>query len=198
MMLIGWNQTIVMGTAYMVFYLIDFGFIILFARQRKSRSWHPGYTLVGLAVMMVLCLQPALWPGLGLQTRSVFGAVAQLVGIALVGLSLGLQIWARAHLRHFYAEGADVQPGHQVIDTGPYAYMRHPLFVSYYLFTLGLLGIGLSLPILAVVIYTFWDFHRAALADERLLSAEVPGYAEYLSRTPRYVPRIGKVNISKN
>jgi protein-S-isoprenylcysteine O-methyltransferase Ste14 len=45
---------------------------------------------------------------------------------------------------------------------------------------------------LAVLIYTFWDFSRAASQEEILLKEVLPDYAVYMAQTPQFFPRIGK------
>jgi protein-S-isoprenylcysteine O-methyltransferase Ste14 len=186
----GLSQTIAMVAAVVLFYLVDFGFILFYAGRRQGHSLSCGYTVLAWVVMGIVCLQPVLWPGLALRLSGWLGVVLEVFGMLLVAGSLGLQIWARLHLQQFYAEGADVQPDHQLIDTGPYAYVRHPLFDSYFLFALGLLCITPALTTLGIGLYTFWDFNRAATADEYLLSKEVEGYREYMVRTPRFLPRL--------
>ncbi len=99
--------------------------------------------------------------------------------------------WARVHLRQFYAERVELQPGHQLVCSGPYARVRHPLFLSYFMLAFGVLLVNPALPTLAIVIYALWDFTRAARQEEQLLAANLPGYAEYMARTGRFLPRLG-------
>jgi protein-S-isoprenylcysteine O-methyltransferase Ste14 len=56
----------------------------------------------------------------------------------------------------------------------------------------GFFCINPSIPTAGVVAYTFWDFTRAALQEEKLLSANLPGYADYMRRSARFFPRPGK------
>src|SRR5690606_28830344 len=90
----------------------------------------------------------------------------------------------------FYAERADIQPDHQVVSTGPYAYVRHPLFSSYFLFAIGALTVAPSILMMLGVLYTFVDFTQAAKRDEQIMLDNVPDYADYMARTPRFVPRL--------
>lgn len=191
-MFTGVSQTICMAIALLAFYGLDFLLIAYYAKQRQGRSWDLGYTLIGLGIGATLCLQPIFLPQVALRITASWGLWLQVTGIVLILTSLGLQLWARMHLGRFYAEGADVQPGHYVIETGPYAYVRHPLFTSYIMFTIGLVGVTPALTTLAVMLYSWWDFTRAAKADEKLLSEAVPGYVDYMSRVPRFIPRFGK------
>jgi protein-S-isoprenylcysteine O-methyltransferase Ste14 len=81
--------------------------------------------------------------------------------------------------------------GHRVVDTGPYAYVRHPMYAGAVLFFIGtplLLGswYGLALaPVLTAVIAL-----RAVL-EERMLAQELPGYRDYAARVRyRLVPGV--------
>jgi protein-S-isoprenylcysteine O-methyltransferase Ste14 len=61
----------------------------------------------------------------------------------------------------------------------------------------GLLLVNPALTTLTVTAYFFWDFPRAARREEALLSGSLPGYTEYMARTPRYLPRIRQLLEAK-
>ncbi|ACC74181.1 isoprenylcysteine carboxylmethyltransferase family protein [Paraburkholderia phymatum] len=81
--------------------------------------------------------------------------------------------------------------GHKVSDSGPYAYVRHPMYAWAILFLVGtplVLGSwwgALCVPLLVVGLA--W---RAVL-EERMLREQLPGYAEYAARVRyRFVPYV--------
>jgi protein-S-isoprenylcysteine O-methyltransferase Ste14 len=53
---------------------------------------------------------------------------------------------------------------------------------------IGLFLVNPALTTLAMLIYTFWDFTRAARQEEELLSKSLPDYAAYMARTARFLP----------
>lgn len=188
-MLAGTFRAVITAFFVVGYYVIDFALIARYDRERAAqksgRNWK--FTLFALTAATVLIFQPLIIPGLGLQLQAAWGAWIQVLGIALVSLGLGLHVWARIHLGRFYAERVEIIPNHQVIDTGPYAYVRHPIITSFFLFVMGLFLINPALPAALLVIYTFWDFSGAARKEERKLS-QLPGYSDYLQRTPRFFP----------
>ncbi len=93
-------------------------------------------------------------------------------------------------MQPYYAERVEVQPEHRVIDTGPYALMKHPVITSFFGIAGGFLLINPAITTLAALLYTLWDFTRAAQQEEALLSQTLPGYADYARRTPRFLPRL--------
>jgi len=81
--------------------------------------------------------------------------------------------------------------GQTVISTGPYQYVRHPMYGTTIVFIVGtalLLGswYGLLLGVVLVVMIAF-----RAVQEERVLRAELPGYDAYMTRVKyRLIPYI--------
>lgn len=175
-----------------IFYAMDFILIRRYDKSRQAsgsgRAWD--FTLFIFLLVAILILQPVLVPSISYRANAIWGFAIQFLGVFLILTALALHIWSRAHLRHYYAERVEVQPGHQVIDTGPYKLMRHPVIASFFGIATGLFLINPSLTTLAALLYTIWDFTRAAQQEEDLLTKTLPGYAEYALRTPRFLPRL--------
>ena len=70
--------------------------------------------------------------------------------------------------------------------------MRHPVITSFFGIATGLFLINPSILTLATLLYTVWDFSRAAQQEEELLTKTLPGYADYARRTPRFLPRLSR------
>ncbi len=125
--------------------------------------------------------------------RTGFTAVpvwAQVLGGLGVTVSM-LGSWRTFRENPFAAAVVKVQERQRVIDTGPYAIVRHPMYASALLTLVGtplLLGSwwGLALsPILILGIA--WR----AVYEENALRAELSGYDEYAARVPyRLIPLI--------
>ncbi len=193
-MFIGIPQSIATLSAILLFYGMDFVLIQRYDKQRQAsgsgRSWD--FTLSIFVAVAVLVLQPIFLPVISFRSTQAWGLLIQGIGTLLILAALALHIWSRRHLQQFYAERVEVQPEHKVIDTGPYALMRHPVITSFFGISTGLFLINPALTTLATLLYTVWDFTRAARQEEDLLSRTLPGYAEYARQTPRFLPRIGR------
>ncbi|MBN9346246.1 MAG: isoprenylcysteine carboxylmethyltransferase family protein [Devosia sp.] len=115
-----------------------------------------------------------------------------LVGYAIFIASFVGQTWPQAVNRHF-EPGVRVQQdrGQTVIDTGPYAYVRHPGYISGSLLALSIalvLGSWWALLPVAVVIV---GLMVRTVFEERTLRAELPGYTDYTRRVKwRLVPGV--------
>ena len=81
--------------------------------------------------------------------------------------------------------------GQTVISTGPYQYVRHPMYAAGIPFMVGtalLLGswYGLLMGLIFVVALAF-----RAVQEERVLRAELPGYEEYMAQVKyRFIPHV--------
>jgi protein-S-isoprenylcysteine O-methyltransferase Ste14 len=81
--------------------------------------------------------------------------------------------------------------GHHVVSTGPYAWVRHPLYGGAILYFVGIpLLLGSWYGLLAAPILTAVLALRA-VKEEQTLAAELPGYAEYAGRVRyRLIPLV--------
>lgn len=102
-----------------------------------------------------------------------------LAGAALALLGAAATFYCRAYLGRFWTAEAALQDNHQIIDTGPYALVRHPIYAA----ALTMYG-GTTM-----VFATPWTLLAYALLviahmlkvceEERLLIGRLPAYAEY-------------------
>jgi protein-S-isoprenylcysteine O-methyltransferase Ste14 len=81
--------------------------------------------------------------------------------------------------------------GHSVISTGPYHYVRHPMYTGILIFTIGTsLLLGSWSGILVGFIFILIVARRAVL-EERTLRQELPGYKNYMEIVRyRFIPYI--------
>jgi protein-S-isoprenylcysteine O-methyltransferase Ste14 len=98
-------------------------------------------------------------------------------------MGMAITIWAQA-VNRFFEPGVRIQTerGHHVVDTGPYAIIRHPgYFAACILFAGTALSLGswwalgpTAVVVLLLLLRTAWE--------DRTLKAELPGYADYAQR----------------
>jgi len=119
--------------------------------------------------------------------------------VPLAGVVLGLAMFVggflfvgRVYRENTYTSATiEVHAGQRVIDTGPYAIVRHPMYLGALVYMLGTplaLGsywglIGFALLLLVIV----WRLQD----EERMLAKELRGYAEYRARVRyRLIPGV--------
>ena len=72
--------------------------------------------------------------------------------------------------------------GHHVISTGPYAWVRHPMYAGAIFYFLGAALLLGSWYAVAVALALIVLFGLRAVWEEDALSAELPGYTDYAAR----------------
>lgn len=149
--------------------------------QPGTKSWDQ---LVASAVIVLFAVVPIV---AAFHTVRYGGTVlpgwAIVLGYLLVVVGFATMAWAQA-VNRFFEPGVRIQSerGHHVIDTGPYAHVRHPGYVSAFALLAGIaLALGSSwalvpaaLACAVLVLRTHWE--------DRTLQAELPGYADYARR----------------
>ena len=77
--------------------------------------------------------------GIGfLGTRFMHRTLASaIVGSVLTWMGIGLAIWARYHLAEYWSARITIKEDHQLIRTGPYARLRHPIYSGIILAAIG-------------------------------------------------------------
>lgn len=129
----------------------------------------------------------------GLDFRFGWSAVPPalvLAGLALVVAALLLALWVLA-TNAYAARVVRLQEGHQVITTGPYRFVRHPMYSGTVLAFIGsapALGSWWTLlPGLAGIALFVWRTRH----EDAMLHEKLPGYAEYALETRyRLVPGV--------
>lgn len=111
------------------------------------------------------------------------------IGVIVYTAGLATAIVARMQLGTNWIdiEDARVLSGQQVVATGLYRYVRHPIYTGDLLLLLGLqlsLNSWLVLGVLLLAGVVAWR----ARHEEALLRAQLPGYAQYCATTARFVP----------
>jgi protein-S-isoprenylcysteine O-methyltransferase Ste14 len=150
--------------------------------------------LVTVAVVVIAYeLLFADWPRIGpLQERFVPQEPwIGWAGIALTFLGIGIAIWARHCLGAYWSARVTLKEDHRLIRSGPYAFVRHPIYTGMLLGTIGAaLVAGEWRGILAVALLLA-AHSRKALREESMLTREFgEQYAAYRRSTGFLFPRI--------
>jgi protein-S-isoprenylcysteine O-methyltransferase Ste14 len=113
-------------------------------------------------------------------------------GLAVMWAGFALRAWAVRTLGRFFKVEVRVETGQTLVDTGPYARLRHPSYTGLLLFYLGL-GIALDsyLSVAAAVLPPLAATVNRIGHEERALRRELgESYRAYSSRTARLIPGI--------
>ncbi len=159
------------------------------ATQKRAASWqsraYPVLVVAG-AVLLLTWTAPAL-RGRPLWHVGTAGGYA-LAAVALAGVAM--MWWARIFLGRLWSSAITRKEGHRLVDSGPYAYVRHPIYTGL-IAALAATATAQATPSAlvgaALVICGLW---LKARAEERFLMDELGPqiYGDYRRRVPMLVP----------
>jgi protein-S-isoprenylcysteine O-methyltransferase Ste14 len=191
---IGWTK----GWVFLLVFLLQMALMAycawrtnpdIFAARSKIHAGTKGWDRVLFYVLQVLIL--AIFPVAGLDRSPaptwviVLGYVLLTMGMAGNGWVLSVNKFAEMTVR------IQTERRHQVVDSGPYAIVRHPMYAAFFPLAAGIpLALG-----------SFWALIPAAIAsmvlvartvfEDRMLQRELEGYQQYAGRVRyRLIPGV--------
>ena len=182
----------IIGALWLVF--IVFWIVSAFGAKRNvSRvSWRrqAGLRLIVIALILLALRVPMVTDTLR-HARPYFVTLDPRLGIAgtiLCALGVGLAIWARVYLGRNWGLPMSRKAAPELVTTGPYTYVRHPIYSGIMLAMLGSV-IGESILVLLPLVIFGAYFVFSVRAEERILTEAFPDqYPAYRGRTKMLVP----------
>jgi protein-S-isoprenylcysteine O-methyltransferase Ste14 len=120
------------------------------------------------------------------HTRAV-----QWIGVAIMVAGLAFACWARIHLGTNWSGVVTLKEGHELIRTGPYRTIRHPIYTGILLGFLGnVIQVGQVRGLIALGV--IWaSFYIKARREESFLIQEFgPKFDEHSQHTGMFLPKL--------
>ncbi|HTV81107.1 MAG TPA: isoprenylcysteine carboxylmethyltransferase family protein [Acidobacteriaceae bacterium] len=111
------------------------------------------------------------------------------IGIVLTAAGIALAVWARVHLGANWSRSVTVKQDHELITTGPYRLVRHPIYTG---ILLGILGSAVApgqvrgLIAIALISWALW--RKLRLEESWMREQFGDSYANYSRHTAALVP----------
>jgi len=158
------------------------------ASRRLGYRKELGYRLIlvlGTAAFAVPAHSPRAGPHLWYLPYPIVWPV-----VALIAIGFAFAWWARIHLGRLWSGRITAKAGHRVVDSGPYAMVRHPIYTGILLAiyaTAALKGTALGLAGAVVITIGLW---MKARLEESWLRQELgsDSYDAYRRRVSMLVP----------
>jgi protein-S-isoprenylcysteine O-methyltransferase Ste14 len=179
------------GSCWLVFAVY---WILSALKQKAEKRREPwmermGHMLPMLAVFLLFDWQAARYGWLGAR----FVPFSMAVGIAGLGLTAAgvmLAIWARWHIGQNWSAVVSIRADHELIGTGPYRTMRHPIYTG---ILLALAGTGLlagEMRVLMAFGIAWTAFYLKARKEEAWLAREFgEEFAAHARKKGMFLPR---------
>jgi len=153
--------------------------------------WREIAIRLGFFAFVVVALQVAAAGGI-LPNASPYAfnssLMRGLIGFVCAAFGIGLAILARAYLERNWGTGKSDREHAELLTTGPYALVRHPLYGGLLLAILGS-AIGQSIFwLLPLIVYGPYFVRGARREEERLIERFPDRYPAYIKRTKMLLP----------
>jgi len=180
--------------------IVSIGWLLFFAywwisaigvkRNIRGRSWSReiGVRLVLVVAIIAIVRRPGSRAFFTSGTPVLIDSVQGVAGLVLCVAGFALAVWARRHLGRNWGMPMTLKEGHELVTSGPYCYVRHPIYT----------GMLLAFVGSALVAGPFWLLICAAMGmyclysartEERLMLQQFPRqYAEYRKHTKAIIP----------
>ncbi len=169
---------------------------------RPGRALHTPHGLlelavaVGFAVILADIALNAAAPTFAARALAIralrASAAAGYAGVALMGLGLGLAGAAIRAMGESWRIGIDREAPGPLVTTGIFGRVRHPIYAGMLAITLGL-ALATADALSLVLLGAAWlGLPVQARLEEEFLSGRHPEYADYMRRTGRFLPGVGR------
>lgn len=152
------------------------------AESRESRRLHT--TMLNGAILLLFIPVP------GLRVRFLpLLPLLVAAGLTLQAGAILLAVWARRHLGRNWSGAITETVDHQLVHSGPYRLVRHPIYSAMLGMTLGTTVVSGELhALLALVIMTVAYARKIPLEERHLRTVFGPAYDEYRRGTWAVLP----------
>lgn len=154
-----------------------------FSRRESIVAWlFVGVQFTFLGVMVLFPRDAAWIPSTAMRTT----------GMALLIAGVGVGIWGALYLGRGLTPSPLPNGATNLVTKGPYRLVRHPIYTAVMLLGLGITIRSGSLVVAVAFGALFVLFNVKARWEEMHLLDTFPGYEQYMDRTSRFLPFIGR------
>lgn len=176
---------IVLATGWAAFWV--YWLVAAFSTKRGRVPWSRELWIrAAIAVVVVVLIRVGAFRGHHLNHDPWRGAA----GLVVFGAGLGFAVWARRHLGRNWGTPMTQKTDPELITSGPYRWVRHPIYTGIVLALAGT-AVALNWTWLIAAALALSYFVYSALVEERNLIEQFPdAYPAYQRSTKMLVPHL--------
>jgi protein-S-isoprenylcysteine O-methyltransferase len=153
--------------------------------SKDANSLRILWIVIGLCIWLSIRAQ-SLWP------QAMLPPWSTPIGVALFAAGMVLRWYSIIHLGRFFTVNVAIAADHQLIETGPYRFVRHPSYTGALLAFIGfamVLRNWASVLIISVPIALAF-LYRINIEERALVQALGERYRAYIKHTKRLLPLV--------
>lgn len=173
-------------TAFLLYWVVSARMVKAIAERQSLRSALAHRLPVGLGWWLLAYPQ---WPSplnSGMIPHTIW---VQLLGVAICGYGLFFTLWARRTLAGNWSSDVTFKQNHELIQMGPYRFVRHPIYTGLLMMSLGTAVNFGQLHCWLSIVLTWIGFWIKLTQEEKLLLRHFPDeYPTYQKQVKALVP----------
>ena len=151
-----------------------------------NKEWRrDAWVRILIVIVIVLLLDlTSYWQFFGYR----FGESLRLVGVVLCGAGLAFAVWARAHLGRNWSGIPSIKENHELITSGPYRVVRHPIYTGILVALVGSVLAGGIVWLAFLVVFSANFLYRIPVEERYMVRLFPDQYPEYKKRSKVLIP----------
>lgn len=147
-------------------------------------------TILMLAAMLLLLVPPRQLHFLHLQMLPE-GSWRPWLALLLTVAGMGVSVWARVHLGRNWSQAVTVKEEHELIRSGPYRLLRHPIYTGFLLAVLGMVALdGIFASLLGFGLVALALVKKILLEEQWLAEHFGERWLEYRKDSRKLIPYV--------
>ena len=155
-------------------------------------SW-TRWSAVFILSILYISVGILLWKPIPVDISPALRKLLIVIGLVIYLLGIALYLWGFMTLGSMFGvsniKGAQLYQQHQIIESGPYALFRHPLYLGVILVAIGALMIFRTWAMVLFTPTAFSVILRARREEELLAKEFGISWVDYSARVPAWIPR---------
>jgi protein-S-isoprenylcysteine O-methyltransferase Ste14 len=199
------DVVVILGMAYLTFAMALAGWLaglrrgeaITLLPEQSSRTRNLWLQIGLVVISLALCAIPIyiLWIPLPLRVPTSLAPFLRIIGLAFFVFGTILVLWARRALGRMWGISTSREvrllPDHQLVRSGPYRLVRHPMYSGWWLALLGAILIYRTWILVLLLAFSILVFARRARLEERVLAERFgEEWQAYAASTKSLIPLV--------
>ena len=175
---------------WLIFYL--YWAISAFGAKKNvggAKAWTHG---AGIRIVLFIVFILFLRSSYAQQLWNIFGGqenlAVQIIGVALVAIGLGFAVWARRHLGRNWSGTPNIKVDHELVTSGPYRFVRHPIYTGWLLAIIGSALVAGFIWFIVFAIFCIMFIWRIGVEEKMMNQLFPTQYPDYKKRTKALIP----------
>jgi len=159
---------------------------------RRGSSWWINFCIrVVLIIALIWVLNLGIFSSFWVSANSLpffSNPIIQTIGVIFAGAGIAFAIWARRNLGRNWSGTPQIKVGHELVTSGPYRFVRHPIYTGMITALFGSALVGGPSWCVAFIIFTIVFIMRIKKEEKFMMQLFPDQYPAYRARTKAIVP----------